>query len=993
MLGHETVGTAYIRILAEGSGLDESIKREIRKSDDGVRAEGARQGEAYGKEFKKGLSQQKIGEGLRENLEKGQARTDLADRYFNSRDWKRFVGRLKQEYGDEGIVAARELQDKFRHNLGGLEQSTGDIGRMVDGIRDKNQQAADDFEKSWRTSFDKTGNDIQRLRANFAEDFGDIGKNLDDTKTHLRNLATEFDDGNDRMRRWRTEITKGLGVMGRWGHRIEESGGFFAHFLRTARETSPVVTKMRSGFSSFADVLGRAFGKGSRNNFLNFIGSVVGGLVELGSKVLTGVIGFFMDMGKQAKAAFTASQEAGDAMFVSLAKGAGAAALSFAELPVMLAGLAAALVAITIALGPIIGALSLLLGTVIALTASISFGLMGALAPLVGLLAPIAVTAGAVAAAFIGMDTKTKKLMKESLKPLKQDLQDLGDAARPGILRGLQTAVTNLRGPVKQLEPLFSAAGDGIATFMGAFTDAMTGPGFTNFVNIMTQQLPGEMHSLGDALGHVFDGFLGALGSLNRKGGPVEQFLGWLTGITQAFDDWTTMKVTTPGMDLSHAGGAGMKLPSEAPGAAPQTGFDKWMTGIMASAQALKGVLTPLWDIIKTLMNAGKPSGDSMMTGLGQNLQDLSDWLDAHPDDVHQWFLDAEDFASALGTLAKNFALLAAAFDTPGGRATATFLVRMSGLSLGPAAGGVSALASALNPFAGVMSTLSIVPWDKVSGGIDKLTQIKWSNIFGGATFKGVHIPWHEIVNVPAGLGSVIQSSVVKLFSGLGPKVKNALGKVDISAMISGGKSVLGKVTGPFKGLAKQALLAIGTFNIGNIVLGLGSVAKDILHAFPSANEILHSIGTFDIMDVVHGLESVASSIFNAFPSAGEILASIGHIDLGSLMHGSIDPPGPLGPWRWAQGGIVPFPMRGLIGEAGPEAVVPLNRPLHMVDPAVRGLSAIAQGLAGVSGGSTVVMPPTKPTIDASGWTIVTPTKDPSAVASEVINRLVATGY
>ena len=56
-----------------------------------------------------------------------------------------------------------------------------------------------------------------------------------------------------------------------------------------------------------------------------------------------------------------------------------------------------------------------------------------------------------------------------------------------------------------------------------------------------------------------------------------------------------------------------------------------------------------------------------------------------------------------------------------------------------------------------------------------------------------------------------------------------------------------------------------------------------------------------------------------------------------------------------AAGGLFFGPSRRLIGEAGPEAVVPLNRSLMMVDPSVRWLSAIAQGKApGMASGGIV---------------------------------------
>jgi phage-related protein len=64
----------------------------------------------------------------------------------------------------------------------------------------------------------------------------------------------------------------------------------------------------------------------------------------------------------------------------------------------------------------------------------------------------------------------------------------------------------------------------------------------------------------------------------------------------------------------------------------------------------------------------------------------------------------------------------------------------------------------------------------------------------------------------------------------------------------------------------------------------------------------------------------------------------------------------------FASGGVLVGPRRILAGEAGPEAIVPLNRALSQVDPSVRWLSAIAQNKStpamasgGVVGGGNVV--------------------------------------
>jgi hypothetical protein len=90
-----------------------------------------------------------------------------------------------------------------------------------------------------------------------------------------------------------------------------------------------------------------------------------------------------------------------------------------------------------------------------------------------------------------------------------------------------------------------------------------------------------------------------------------------------------------------------------------------------------------------------------------------------------------------------------------------------------------------------------------------------------------------------------------------------------------------------------------------------------------------------------------------------------------------------------AAGGLFNGEQLRLIAEAGPEAVVPLNRPLDQVDPSVRYLSAIAQGKTMANGG---VVGAGK-TVNVGGMTVVSNSDDPEAVAVEVLNRLATTAY
>lgn len=85
----------------------------------------------------------------------------------------------------------------------------------------------------------------------------------------------------------------------------------------------------------------------------------------------------------------------------------------------------------------------------------------------------------------------------------------------------------------------------------------------------------------------------------------------------------------------------------------------------------------------------------------------------------------------------------------------------------------------------------------------------------------------------------------------------------------------------------------------------------------------------------------------------------------------------------YASGGIADKPHFGVFGEAGREALVPLDRPLAQVDPSVRALSAIAQGKAPAP---TVSMRPSV-TFEA-GAIVVQEAADARRTAIDVMNEV-----
>lgn len=90
-----------------------------------------------------------------------------------------------------------------------------------------------------------------------------------------------------------------------------------------------------------------------------------------------------------------------------------------------------------------------------------------------------------------------------------------------------------------------------------------------------------------------------------------------------------------------------------------------------------------------------------------------------------------------------------------------------------------------------------------------------------------------------------------------------------------------------------------------------------------------------------------------------------------------------------AIGGVFGGGQARIIAEAGPEAVVPLNRPLSQVDPAVRDLSAYAQGLAGGGSGDGQTIQ-RQVVIEEGAVRVITVAKDPGNVGAAVLDELVA---
>lgn len=136
-------------------------------------------------------------------------------------------------------------------------------------------------------------------------------------------------------------------------------------------------------------------------------------------------------------------------------------------------------------------------------------------------------------------------------------------------------------------------------------------------------------------------------------------------------------------------------------------------------------------------------------------------------------------------------------------------------------------------------------------------------------------------------------------------------------------------------------------------------------------------------------LSGVASAISRPFEQAvGFVERALGRIRQAAATATSVAssikmPSLPGVPW-FASGGVISGARVVGVGEAGPEAIVPLNRPLASVDPSVRWLSAVAQGMAPSGGGGGGI------SIAPGAIQVVTPYSDPALVANQVLDDIVA---
>lgn len=969
----ESIGTAYIRVLADGSGFPDSVRDELDKADGQFDDAGSRQAKRYKKalaEELERLDSKEFGRELDDLFTDALVHNDSLDHFFNGPNWKRQVRNWEARFGGLGTTAGKEIEEKFRKqgNLQGLPREVGDIvnriNRIADQMKADSKKIAAQAEadaRDFESNFRKIMNDVDRASAQSKR------VSLDAERTVLRAWDKMRASLVSLSRGWITyekELERGRAVLKRTGKDVDRNANVFGRLSRTIDHLSVGI--------------GRAFGKGSRNDFLNFTGSFIANaskLISLPFKILDNISQFtkgfrdaFAESGK-----FFSSIKAGFSEMAKDSEG-GATALSgaFSSVLIALPALAAALIGIVAVLGVVAALASGIVAALVALAATITFAAIGAISALAALLPPLALGFGAVALGIATMDNKTKKALKEALKPFLDSLKELGGVARSGFVDGLGFAFERLSGTLDHLKPLVHDISEALGDVVRRFINLKDKPGPQAFFDTLENTAPGIIHGLGLALANLTR----ALSNIFVAVTPLAQeFVDWLVRITREFRLWVFFhpdtierffrKASNAAQSFGDLVGAVIGLFSTLLGAGVKSGnniFDALTRNInhfndlLKAKNARRTVFDEALNGVKHTRKGfddligGMKKVDDKFTVTGQGIKDFRDNTDKIPKDdpLADWFQHGEQTADDIGNIAVSLGKIADALDNPESRKNlhdiADALSQIGGL-----AGTLGFIANL--SFRGLFPLLHVGPAvDAVSRAIASIGNIKLPRIDLGSIFHG------------GGSGGGANTLLIK------PPNLDWVGNVNFKlSTIGGAAQTVAKVVG-------------AAFGFNAAISQAHNAADAVVRFFNSIPDRMNSIPG-NILGLFAGLGKAISNVI------GSISLHFDFPDPPSWLDKALGPGKVLFDRVTASGGIFDGAQVRVIGEAGAEAVVPLTGPLSQVDPSVRELSRIARGMSASTGSAVQTVPGKTINVEQN---ITTPATDPVAAASEFLNHLTA---
>lgn len=559
------VGQAYVAVTADGSGINKEIVDSVDEAGPGVERAGDEHGERYGGRFSEGflarIRERFSSATIGESIDKG-----MGD------DGDRAGDRLGARIGGHVIDALNFALSK--------EGGENPLSEMFDRIT---RNSDDDAERTGAALGDRLGESMGKS----------IAKRLDKRmKNTLEELVAKHQDFLIQMEDERA-------VSGNRGGR---------------RGTSPAAAAGLGG------IVGSIFGRGSRNNFLNILGGIVGKAVSL----VEGLGKAALSMGSVFKKGFDAAGE-GAGFFAKILSGVDAVALKGSAavgkaLPVALGVLAVAVLAIIPTLSILASVFGALVGIAAALASTIVSGLVGALAVGGAAMGALAVAGGLLTAAFTSMTDAQKKLLTTAFRPLKAEMVGLGQIMLRDMIPAFDTWSGNLQRALALATPVASVMGKAFADAGNSLTAALSGPGFQRLAGTLTVFLPGIVRKLSQALGGFLNGMAGLFSALLPY---VDRFSRYLADVAQRFSMWANS-------------------------AEGQNSIADFVDRALVSLESLWTFTKELGGLLSDVLFSpdAQGAGNSMFDGMARALQKLREKI--ADGSLERWFKDAKDFAEDL---------------------------------------------------------------------------------------------------------------------------------------------------------------------------------------------------------------------------------------------------------------------------------------------------------------------------------------------------------
>lgn len=539
------VSQAYVAVTVDGDGINEEIVDSVDEAGPGVEKAGKEHGKRYGSGFSDGLeptfshASENIGAEFNRRMEeKG---TEGGERYGDRFDksLKKLAKRIGNNVGRSiGKSIETELMLSMKRIELMLEAQLGDLTRKVSGNGGQgggggkppapggNAFPLPEFDdRRWAEAarMDRQWNEkMERVRVQFVEKF--LAKRealqvqsnkviLKHEEQLVKDQRKLYDSLAKEAKRRDVEMWKVRNATAKahYKYLADLERGLIDERGNTVKRGSTKDTDFDLGGS-----IGKLFGAGSRNNFFNFLGESIGGVISMAARLEKTLAPMLTKL--------ASSSGAG----TRLATGLGAAGASAIAA-------AAAILVLVAAMSALVSVASALTALLVALTATIASALTGAVLVLGGAFVAAAAAGGLLAAAFLSMNDAQKKMLSESFKPLKAELVGLGQLVIRDLVPHFQTWADNLKEAIALAGPAAAVMGEAFGRAGDRLTKALSGPGFRLFSEQLAVYLPSIVKRFTGALSGFLNGMMGIFAALLPY---VQQFAGYLNRAAAEFSKW-----------------------------------------------------------------------------------------------------------------------------------------------------------------------------------------------------------------------------------------------------------------------------------------------------------------------------------------------------------------------------------------------------------------------------------------------------------------------